>query len=359
MNKQKIKDIAIVTGGLGFIGSHLVDLLIDLNFKVIVLDNESTGRVSNLKEHLSNTNNNYKNYNNENLEIINVDISVLENIQKLYLSTRYPNIKYIFHLAGLADIVPSIERPLDYHNTNVNGTLNILTLANDLRSKSTAFKKFVYAASSSCYGLSKDSSVEFRATREDDKIDPQYPYALSKNIGEQYVLHFGKIYKLPVVSLRLFNVFGTRSRTTGAYGAVLGIFLKQKLEKKPFTVVGDGNQCRDFIYVTDVASAFFAAASSDVSNEVFNVGSGNTYSINLLVELLAGEKIFLPKRPAEPDKTHADISKIKKMLNWRPQITFEEGVGKVLQNIHYWQDAPLWDQHSIANATANWFKHLS
>ncbi|MBF0362142.1 MAG: SDR family NAD(P)-dependent oxidoreductase [Oligoflexia bacterium] len=341
---------AIVTGGLGFIGSHLVDLLIDHGFKVIVLDNASTGRISNLQKHL----------NNSNLYIVNVDITFERDIKKLEMDTRIdvPNVKYIFHLAGLADIVPSIERPADYHNANVNGTFNILSLAREWSNKYNQLEKFVYAASSSCYGLASDTSNT--PTNENATIDPQYPYALSKNIGEQYVIHYGRIYKLPTISLRLFNVFGPRSRTTGTYGAVFGIFLKQKLEGKAYTIVGDGKQARDFIFVSDVANAFWSAANSNsnVCSQIFNVGSGNCYSINMLADLLGGERVYIPKRPGEPDKTHADISKIKNIIGWQPQISFEEGVKRVLENIDYWRDAPLWDTHSIAKATDSWFRYL-
>jgi UDP-glucose 4-epimerase len=171
-------------------------------------------------------------------------------------------------------------------------------------------------------------------------------------------MHWAQVYKLPALSLRLFNVYGPRSRTTGAYGAVFGVFLKQKLAGKPFTVVGDGKQTRDFTYVTDIAEAFLAAAKSNISAEVLNVGSGGTYSVNRLVELLGGEKILVPKRPGEPDSTFADIRKIKAALKWAPRVSFEEGVANMLAVIHDWQEAPLWDQASIAEATKDWFKYL-
>ena len=172
-------------------------------------------------------------------------------------------------------------------------------------------------------------------------------------------MHWGKVYKLPVISLRLFNVFGPRSRTSGTYGAVFGVFLKQKLEGRPFTVVGDGSQTRDFTYVTDVAKAFYKAAISDVSTEITNVGSGNTYSISLLTELLKGKIINIPKRPGEPDCTFADITKIKKLLNWEPEVSFTMGVKKVIENIGSWRDSPLWDKDSIEQATRSWFKYLT
>ena len=162
----------------------------------------------------------------------------------------------------------------------------------------------VYAASSSCYGLAATP------TDEAHPIAPQYPYALSKYQGEQAAFHWHRVYGLPVNSVCIFNAYGPRVRTTGAYGAVFGVFLRQKLAGKPFTVVGDGTQTRDFIYVTDVASAFLAAARTGLRGERFNIGAGDPQSINRLVSLLGGEVVHVPKRPGEPDCTFADIGKI-------------------------------------------------
>jgi UDP-glucose 4-epimerase len=214
-------------------------------------------------------------------------------------------------------------------------------------------KRFVYAASSSCYGI-----PDVFPTPESAAIQPQYPYALTKYLGEQIVLHWCKVYKLPCVSLRLFNVFGTRSRTSGTYGAVFGVFLAQKLAGKPFTVVGDGRQTRDFTYVTDVANAFVTAAESEIIGEVFNIGSGGTHSVNRLVELLGSDVVHIPKRPGEPDCTYADISKACSILKWEPRVSFEQGVRHVLDNIEYWREAPIWDPESIATETRDWFGFL-
>jgi UDP-glucose 4-epimerase len=185
-----------------------------------------------------------------------------------------------------------------------------------------------------------------------------YPYALTKYLGEQYVMHWAQVYKLPCVSLRLFNVFGPRSRTSGAYGAVFGVFLAQKISGKAFTVVGDGTQTRDFTFVADVVDAFATAAASDVSGEIFNVGSGDTYSVNRLVEQLGGEVEYIPKRPGEPDCTFADTKKIQEALDWRPRVSFEEGVTVMLKNIELWRKAPVWSKDSIAEATEDWFEYL-
>jgi UDP-glucose 4-epimerase len=257
-------------------------------------------------------------------------------------------VQWVFHLAALADIVPSIQNPLAYHKANVDGTASVLEAA-----RAAGVKRLVYAASSSCYGL-----PDAVPTPETAEIRPMYPYALTKYIGEQYVMHWAKTYHLPCVALRLFNVYGPRSRTSGTYGAVFGVFLAQKLAGKPFTVVGDGNQTRDFTFVTDVAEAFVRAAQSDVHGEIFNVGSGGTYSVNRLVELLGGEVVYIPKRPGEPDCTFADTAKILAGLGWRPWVRFEDGVRIMLDAIEKWRDAPVWDPSSIATATRDWFAYL-
>lgn len=325
---------ALVTGGAGFIASHLVDKLIEEGYSVVVLDNFSTGRPENLSHHK----------NNKNLSIIRVDISSFDAILPYF-----KGIDHVFHLAALADIVPSIVNPADYYRSNVDGTFSVVEAA-----RLSGVKKLIYAASSSCYGIPDEYP-----TQEAAETRPQYPYALTKYLGEQLVLHWGKVYKLPVVSLRLFNVYGLRSRTSGTYGAVFGVFLAQKLNNEPFTVVGDGRQTRDFVFVTDVANAFFIAANSTCQQEIMNVGSGNTYSVNRLVELLGGEVAYIPKRPGEPDCTFADITKIRKALGWSAKVSFEEGVRIIMDNIDYWRSAPVWTKEKIEVATKDWFKYLS
>ena len=322
---------ALVTGGCGFIGSHLVDQLLDLGHEVIVLDNFSTGRKDNLNHVI------------DKIQLIECDLAVKGDWVKYF-----KDVNWVFHLAALADIVPSIQNPEAYFNANVNGTYNVVEA-----SRHSRVKKFIYAASSSCYGI-----PENYPTPENSKIQPQYPYALTKRIGEELVLHWANVYQLPAISCRFFNVYGTRSRTSGTYGAVFGVFLAQKLANKPMTIVGDGTQTRDFTYVTDVASALISAAKSEKINQVYNIGSGNTVSINKLVDLLEGEKINIPKRPGEPDCTFADISKIKAELKWAPQISIEVGVKLVIENIEYWRNAPVWTPDSISNATEDWFKYL-
>lgn len=324
----------IVTGGSGFIGSHLVDKLIEHDHTVTVIDNYITGRCENL-QHLQG---------NSKLKIIEADITDMDAIMPCF-----EGVDWVFHLAAVADIVPSIQNPYKYFKSNVDGTYCVLEA-----SKNAGVKRFLYAASSSCYGI-----PDIYPTPETAIIKPQYPYALTKNLGEQLVMHWGQVYRMPVVSLRLFNVYGPRSRTSGTYGAVFGVFLAQKLAGKPFTVVGDGSQTRDFTYVTDVANAFIKAAESvDVCNEIFNVGSGGTYSVSRLVQLLGGEVTYIPKRPGEPDCTFADTSRIREILGWYPEVSFENGVKEIIKNIDYWKEAPVWTADSIADATKDWFKYL-
>ena len=323
----------LVTGGAGFIGSHLVDRLIDDQHEVVVIDNLATGLEKNLAQAGS----------SGRLTLVIADINQEEVVNPLLTG-----VDWVFHLAALADIVPSIENPLAYTRANMSGTTVLLEAA-----RKAGVKRFVYAASSSCYGL-----PDHYPTPETAAIRPQYPYALSKYLGEQAVHHWGQVYGMATVSLRFFNVYGPRARTTGTYGAVFGVFLRQKLAGEPFTVVGDGSQTRDFTFVSDIVEALVCAASSGVVGEAFNVGSGGTYSVNHLVELLEGTSVNIPRRPGEPDCTFADIGKIQAQLGWRPQIAFAEGVRRVLECIQDWGDAPLWTPAKIEVATRDWFRYL-
>ena len=323
----------LVTGCAGFIGSHLCTKLVNNKHNVVGLDNLSNGKLSNLENIIKDNQFNF----------LKGDIN-----DKSLLKRTLTKIDYVFHLAALADIVPSIKNPTDYFNSNVNGTFNLLNVCKDFK-----IKKFIYTASSSCYGI-----PQRYPTNEQSKIDLQYPYALTKNLGEQISFHFGKLYNIPVVSLRLFNVFGPRARTSGTYGAVFGVFLAQKLAGEPYTIVGNGEQTRDFTYVDDVVEAFIEMLHSDLSQEIFNVGSGDTYSINYLVKLLGGKFINIPKRPGEPNCTFADIGKITELTKWRPKISFEVGVKKILNHINDFKQAPLWNEKTIAEETKDWFKYL-
>jgi UDP-glucose 4-epimerase len=328
-----MKTQSLVTGGCGFIGSHLVELLLNEGHRVVVLDNMSTGRPSNLDHILDKTN----------LNIIEGDTQDFKKVKE-----AMADCEYVFHLAALADIVPSITNPFEYFSANVVGTITLLEIA-----RTMGIKKFIYSASSSCYGI-----PDLLPTPETSEIRPQYPYAFTKWAGEQAALHWGKVYKIPVISLRLFNVYGPRARTSGAYGAVFGVFLAQKLAGKPLTIVGDGLQTRDFTFVSDVVKAFFAASKSNLDDTVLNVGSNKSFSVNYLAELLGGERTRVPKRPGEPDSTFADTSKIEELLDWKPEVSFERGVELMLENINYWRGAPVWNPKSINEATKEWFSLL-
>ena len=322
---------SVVTGGAGFIGSHLVDVLAGLEHEVVVVDNFCTGRTENLEKTI------------DQVEVIEADIGKIGDWCEVFKGADW-----VFHVAALADIVPSIRDPQAYFLTNVNGTFNVLQA-----SARGEVERFVYLASSSCYGI-----PEVFPTPEDARIQPQYPYAMTKRLGEELVLHWAQVYKLPAVSLRLFNVYGPRSRTSGTYGAVFGVFLAQKLAREPFTVVGDGTQTRDFTYVSDVVDVLIEAAKKDISGEIFNVGSGETVSINRIVDLLDGSKVYVPKRPGEPDCTFADIRKICRQLSWEPKVPIEEGVEKLLSTIDGWRGAPVWTPEDIEEATRDWFRYL-
>ena len=322
----------LLTGVAGFIGSHMLEKLLSNNVEVVGLDNLSIGKKSNIKDYL----------NNPNFEFHEGDVRDLSTVLNLV-----SEVDAIIHLAALADIVPSIENPEDYYSTNVTGTFNVMSAA-----KQRGISRIIYAASSSCYGV-----PEFYPTPETARIDPRYPYALTKYLGEAIFLHWVQVYKLSGMSLRLFNVYGIRARTSGTYGAVFGVFLAQKRAGKPLTIVGDGSQKRDFTNVRDVANAFYLALISDKQG-IFNVGTSTPVSVNKIAEIIGGEKVYIPKRPGEPDSTHADISKIVKELNWKAQISIEEGVSEMLTNIDDWKEAPVWDPESIDKATKSWFKFL-
>jgi UDP-glucose 4-epimerase len=324
----------VVTGGAGFIGSHLAERLAADGHDVVVIDNLATGRRANLDG-----------IDGSRLEVHEIDIADQDAVAGVIRAGDR-----VFHLAALADIVPSIQRPLEYHQANVDGTAVLLEAA-----RHAGAERVVYTASSSCYGIPARYP-----TPEDEPVSPQYPYALTKWAGEAYALHWGNVYRLPVVSLRLFNVYGPRARTSGSYGAVFGVFLAQKLAGKPFTVVGDGTQTRDFTFVSDVVDAFVRAGETAHVGEVFNIGSGVDRSVNEIVELLGADAgvEHVPKRPGEPDRTLADNAKARDLLGWAPKVDLEEGIELLLQHIDYWREAPVWDQGSIAVATEEWFAHL-
>ena len=320
----------LVTGGAGFIGSHLVDVLVAEGHTVAVIDSLVSGKKSNLVNVW------------DKIEFYQVDITSDE------ISDFFIGCDVVFHLAALADIVPSIVDPVGYVTTNVLGTLRVLEAV-----RKNKVPRVVYAASSSCYGLAEEVP-----TKETSPIQPTYPYALSKWMGEELVMHWGELYKIDVLSLRLFNVYGPRARTSGNYGAVLGVFFAQHLAELPLTVVGDGTQTRDFIYVQDVVEAFVAASKCKANGVSINIGASNPVSVNEVARMIGGQIVNIPRRPGEPDTTHADISFAKRYLDWTPSTTFEEGMKLTIDQIQLWKDAPIWSAETIAVATEDWFKFL-
>jgi UDP-glucose 4-epimerase len=322
----------LVTGGAGFIGSHLVDRLVKEKKNLIVIDNLSTGNIKNLKNV------------RKKIKFVNLDISKYSK----KLENLFKGVDQVFHLAALADIVPSINDPIKYYKTNVTGTLNILSAC-----KKNKVKKLIYASSSSCYGIPKKYPINEKAP-----IDTKYPYALTKYLAEELILHWAKVYKMKNISLRFFNTYGPRSRTSGAYGAVFGVFLAQKINKRPLTIVGDGNQTRDFLFITDLIDAIFKVSNKINKSSIFNVASGTETKVNRIAKIIGGQKIFIPERPGEPRRLKADIKKICTSINWKPKIDIDTGVQIMLRNINDWSEAPVWTKKKIKKETKNWFRYL-
>lgn len=322
---------AIVTGGAGFIGSHLAGLLLEKGHQVIILDDLSTGNRGNIPN---------------GAYFWGCDINRgIKNI------LEWEPVDWVFHLAGKASIVPSIKNPEIYHKTNVTGTLNVLQLARILHAK-----KFIYAASGSCYGIPNEVP-----TSENCRINPMYPYALTKYLAEQYVIYWSGIYGLPFISLRLFNVFGPRMCLFGGYGGLFSTILAQKFNNQPIITIGDGEQRRDFVYVTDVARAFLAAAESNVANEIFNIGQGYSVSVNYILHLLGveeGEVRRLPDRPGEPKETIALIQKANKTLGWEPTVSFKDGLTLMVADRGYWKSGRVWTWEESIKAQQDWYSLL-
>ena len=300
-----MKKRSIITGGAGFIGSNLTDHLVRIGHKVIVLDNFVSGKKKNLS-HIR----------KQDVKIIKIDISKSKNLDKYFKGAHY-----VFHLAALAQIIPSIKNPKKYFKNNVIGTLKVVEAA-----KRAKIKKLVYAASSSCYGISKKLP-----TSEKDKIDLNNPYAVTKFIGEEIIMRYASMFKMPNISFRLFNVYGPRLNISGQYSAVIGNFLSQTKNNKALTIVGDGKQTRDFIHVDDVANACIKVIKSKWKNKIYNLGSGKKTSINTLAKIFNGKKKFIPNRPGEAKNSLADISKFKKDVNWYPKISLEKGIKKLIK----------------------------
>lgn len=297
----------IVTGGAGFIGSNLVDSLIDGGHEVIVIDNLSTGKEDNV---------------NSKAQLLICDISHKDSITTMTKAMKGADT--VFHLAALSRVQPSIENPHEFNKVNVNGTLHILTAA-----KEAGVRRVVYSASSSAYG---DATIF--PTPENHPTDPLSPYGLQKLIGEQYCRVFYHCYGLETVSLRYFNVFGERQSLDGAYKLVMGIFAGQRLKGKPLTITGDGEQRRDFTYVGDVVKANVLASSSSLvgKGESINIGNGDNRSVNEIADLIGGPKEYIEKR-LEPQQTLADNTKAQELLDWNPTTTVEDWIPKYKKQI--------------------------
>jgi len=291
---------ALVTGGAGFIGSNLVDRLIDENFEVSVIDDLSSGKAENI---------------NPKADFYQLDLTCQENESTILSALK--GSKYVFHLAALPRVQPSIEQPQIYHDANVNATLRMLEL-----SKKSKVKRFIFTSSSAVYG-----DTEELPTSESADLNPLSPYGLHKLIGDQYCKLFSSIYELETVCLRYFNVFGERMPMEGDYSLVMAVFAKQIMDKKPMTIRGDGEQKRDFVYVGDVARANILAALSDKvgAGEVFNIGSGQNRSVNQIAELMKGDSINVDP-VIEPRETLCNNQKAQKLLNWQPTVQIEDWI---------------------------------
>ena len=281
----------LVTGGAGFIGSNLVDALIERGDEVIIIDNLSTGKEENI---------------NKKAEFHNLDIRDLEKIKPLFIG-----VDYVFHLAAFARVQPSIEDPITFNDVNLNGTLNVLKSASDAK-----VKKVIYSASSSAYGDQTEMPL-----KETMSVHPLSPYGLQKYVGELYCRLFFDVYNLPTVSLRYFSIYGNRQLLEGAYCLVMGIFTKQRLEGKAMTITNDGEQRRDFTSVIDAVRANIMAAESDKTGkgEVINIGRGRNYSVNELAEMIGGPTEYIGER-LEPRENLADNSLAKELLGWEPTV---------------------------------------
>ncbi len=295
------KKIAIVTGGAGFIGSHLVEGLLAQGYEVRVVDSLVAGKRERVPEEAT---------------FFQTDICDLDALVSIF-----SGVHSVFHLAALPKVEYTIQNPLESHNVNVTGTLNVLQAAKD-----AGVKRVVFASSAAIYGDSEAIPLSERVTPA-----PLSPYALQKHVCEQYLALFFKLYGLQTVSLRFFNAYGPRLDPEGPYALVIGRFLKLRAEGKPLTITGDGKQTRDFVHVKDIVRALITAAESEnVGNgEVINIGTGRQVSVNELADLFGGEKEYVAPR-VEVLVSCADIQKAKELLGWEPTISLEDGIAELI-----------------------------
>ncbi len=287
----------IVTGGVGFIGSNLVDALIEEGVEVSVIDNQITGKETNI---------------NSKAKLHEVDIRDRSSLEDIFKGGEY-----VFHTAAIPNVQYSIDNPLETHEVNVTGVLNLL----DVLVKKDA-KKFILSSSASVYGENEKELM-----KETDEPDPKSPYALHKYIAEEYCKLWSKVYGLPTVSLRYFNVYGNRQNVGGYSSLVIAKFLEKRKKGEKLTITGDGNQTRDFVHVRDVVRANILAARSEdfFSGETINIGSGLSTSVNQIAEYIGGEVEYIDPR-FEPKHSLSDNSKAKKLLNWEPSVFIKEGI---------------------------------
>ena len=292
--------ISIVTGGAGFIGSHIVEKLLQLEHMVVEIDNEYSD------------NDNFH-WRKDTLNV-NLDITDYKGLKQAFTGADY-----IFHLAAEARIGPAIENPVNALNINTIGTCNVLQCAREVGAK-----KVLYSSTSSGYGLNDAPNVE---TQPDDCLNP---YSVSKIAGEKLCKMYTDLYGLKTIVFRYFNVFGERAPRKGQYAPVTGIFLRQKAAGEPLTIVGDGEQRRDYIYVKDVANANIMAAISnpddDAYGQVYNVGSGKNYSVNEIASFISDDTINIPPRIGEARNSLANIEKIQKTFAWKPEVDVEQWI---------------------------------
>ncbi len=312
---------AIVTGAAGFVGSHLVEHLIQEHWEVIALDRQ------------------YPRFNLRSAEYVRCDLEDHRSVGQLKLEADV-----VCHLAGYGEMLGALRDPAAYLQANVIGTAAALELA-----RAAGAKRFVYAASSSCYGARPPVP-----TAEDAPIDTGHPYALSKYLGEQAVFHWARVYGLEVNSLRLFTAYGPRMRKSDALGPVLNIFLAQRAHGEPLTIVGDGTQGRDFVHARDVAEVFYLAAAAGMHGQIWNVGSGETQTIDHIADLIGGPTVRIPERHGDPHTARADIFKLQRDLGWTPRVSFEDGLAELLADTAAWRDAPVWLPDVMQRETAQW-----
>jgi UDP-glucose 4-epimerase len=313
---------ALVTGGAGFIGSHLVELLVGEGHQVIAIDDLSSGKVENLDEMLGR---------------YGFLFRVVDMLDTDALDDSFAGIDWVFHLAGTPSGPDSDERPGPSLRAHVQTTLQLLEY-----SRRHAVKSFVYAASAASYG-----NAELTPTPEVARLAPRAPHALTKAMGEELVLGWASIHRLPASSLRLFNVYGPRAPLAPDAGSVIPVFLAQKANRKPLTLAGDGRQTRDFVHVHDVTRAFLATTGRMLAGEAINVGSGRQVPIRDVAKLIGGDTIAVPARPGEPRRRLADIDKARKLLDWSPQVPFENGIAALLANLEDWKEAPVWTAETL------------